>query len=982
MKVSITNRMRGFAYALCVSLLAMILIVPSSSDGSEIKKFGLPLITNYPRSVYKAGTQNWALAQNQKGFVYIANNDGLIEFDGQHWTLMPIPNNTIVRSVMAVGDTIFVGAFEQFGFFAPDESGKLNYHSLSTLVPEAFQLFDEIWKIHKTSHGIVFQSFKYVFVYHDNKLEVIEPHKNFGHSYTVGNKIYIVDIGQGLFMLKNGHLVLASNDPLFSNNEVRCIMQFDDKQLLIGFVNKGLYLFNGNTLTPWKTRVNEELIDNIVFSGIRLGSGNFAFGSIQNGVYLSNSKGEILQHINRFKGLLNNTILSLFEDRQGNLWLGLDNGLDYLEINSPLSIFDYNYHVESTYTSVVFDGKLYVGTNQGLFVSDLLQLDNTRSANPDFSLVAGTEGQVWKLSVIDGHLFCGHNFGCFEVKGYKAVKIADDRGYWTFIRHTGNSDTIIAGTYSGLVLFVRKNNVWQKSLNIAGFEESSRTIVEDKDNVLWIAHGYRGLFRVTLKPDLSGAAEVVLYAKENGLPPELPYNVHRINKDLVFSTKSGFYEFHTERKTFVKSAKYNLIFTEQPAIDNLFPDEYGNIWYFAFGRMGIMRLLEDGTYTNITAPYNRINPLLIESYENLYINDSRNVFIGSQKGLLHYDPYFKKDYHKEEPVYFREIIFSSADSSRVIYNPPLNNSAIQEQKHYAVPFELNNVSFRFANPAYDAAGSTVFSYRLIGFEQNWSAPDKNSFKEYTNLPEGNYLFEVRVSNINQVDDKVYTFAFEVNPPFYRSGLAYGLFSVLFLLILAGNIVFIRRRINRTQLREKEKHEKKLAQQEVIYREKSLLAEKEIIHLRNESLQTQVSHKNKELANTTLHLIHKNKILNGIKYQLNALIDSNLSKSNKAEIEMVINKINKELKNEKFQEVFDDYFDDVHQDFISRLKEKHQDLSPKELRLCAYLKMNLSTKEIAPLMNISVRGVEIGRYRLRKKLNLDREENLINYLINF
>jgi DNA-binding CsgD family transcriptional regulator len=161
-----------------------------------------------------------------------------------------------------------------------------------------------------------------------------------------------------------------------------------------------------------------------------------------------------------------------------------------------------------------------------------------------------------------------------------------------------------------------------------------------------------------------------------------------------------------------------------------------------------------------------------------------------------------------------------------------------------------------------------------------------------------------------------------------------------------------------------------------------LAEKEIINLKNESLQSEVIHKNKELANTTLHLIHKNKILNAIKAQLNGLLESNMAQAKKNQIDSLIYKINRELKNEKFQEVFDDYFDDVHQDFISRLKDRHSNLSPRELRLCAYLKMNLSTKEIAPLMNISIRGVEIGRYRLRKKLELERDDNLIDYLLKF
>ncbi|HQO50390.1 MAG TPA: LuxR C-terminal-related transcriptional regulator, partial [Bacteroidales bacterium] len=238
----------------------------------------------------------------------------------------------------------------------------------------------------------------------------------------------------------------------------------------------------------------------------------------------------------------------------------------------------------------------------------------------------------------------------------------------------------------------------------------------------------------------------------------------------------------------------------------------------------------------------------------------------------------------------------------------------------------------------------------------------------------------KARSLNYPDEKNSVFTFTIQPPFYRSLLAYVIYVLLLIAVVIGNVIFIQRRVTLTKLQEKEKHSKALREQELSFREQALMAEKEIINLRNESLQSQVIHKNKELANTTLHLIHKNKILNAIKSQLNTLADSTLSQTKKGQIDGIINKINRELKNEKFQQAFDEYFDDVHQDFITRLKDRHPELTPRELRLCAYLKMNLSTKEIAPLMNISVRGVEIGRYRLRKKLELERDDNLIDYLL--
>lgn len=946
---------------------------------AQVKRTGLPLINNFPRSIYKASTQNWAIVQNEQGFVYFANNDGLLEFDGQHWATFPVPNNSIIRSVLAANDTIYAGAFEEFGYYAPDHRGKLLYHSLLHLVPQEFRSFDEIWKIHRTKEGVFFQSFKYVFLWHNNTIQTFEPKESFGHSYSIGEDLYIASASAGLLRYKQGNVEVISDDEAFSNNEVRCILPFENGKLLIGFINKGLFVFDGKTLTPWVSDVSKAIENNSIFSAIRLRSGFYAFGTIQNGVFIANDKGEILQHINRYKGMLNNTVLSLFEDKRGNLWLGLDNGIDYLEINSPLSIFDHTFHIESTYASAVYDGNLYVGTNQGLFYAQLDALDNNQSHDTGFEIIPGTEGQVWRLEIIDNKLLCGHNFGLFHIKGNQATRIAADRGYWSFIQHNGNPDTLICGTYNGLTILVKTYDSWRFLNKMEGFDESSRTIVQvPEDQVLWMAHGYRGLFRLKLSQDLKKVEEYELFDGIKGLPAELPYNVIKIQNDLIFNTKDGFFEYQKKKGVFEPSLKYNKIFNENQGVDNIYADDSGNLWYFASGKMSLMRLIEDGTYSNITAPFERINNSLIEAYENVFVYDNRNVFIGSKNGLLHYDPFYRKDYRKTESVVFREIIFSGSDSSLMYFN--VNSKSVIKQ--IKIPYQLNSISFRYSNPFFEGAGNTLFSFRMAGFDQNWSDWDRTTFKEYTNLPEGKYTFEVKASSLNTPDENVARFEFVIQPPFYRSILAYVLYVVLLIAIVIGNVIFIQRRVAQTKQEEKERHSKELREQESGFREQALQAEKEIINLRNESLQAQVSHKNKELANTTLHLIHKNKILNAIKLQLNGLIDNNLAQTKRTQVEQLVNKINKELKNEKFQQVFDEYFDDVHQDFISRLKEKHPELSPRELRLCAYLKMNLSTKEIAPLMNISIRGVEIGRYRLRKKLDLDREENLIDYLFRF
>ncbi len=965
----------------CLRLLLFFIFLAGTVAQAQIKHTGLPLINNFPRTAYKAATQNWAITQSHKGLMYFGNNDGMLEFDGQHWSLFRVPNKSIVRSVLSVGDTIFVGAYEELGFFAPDSDGQLIYNSLTYLIPEELRSFDEVWKIFKTNTDIVFQTFRLIMIYDGRQMRFISPQSLFGHAYQSGNDIFVADASAGLFRLRNQSLEVVSADERFHSDELRCVLPLSGGDLLVGFITDGLFILDNGVLRPWNTTVNDELKQNIIFSGIRLSSGLLAFGTIQNGIYIANEQGQILQHVNRYKGLLNNTVLSIGEDRDGNLWLGLDNGIDYIEVNSALSIYDHTYHIESTYASVVHDGILYVGTNQGLYFAPLSELDNMRRIGTVFKLIPGTEGQVWSLIVVDGKLLCGHNFGLLMVLKDKIIRLADDRGYWTVLPWNKNADTLLCGTYNGLTVMIREGEGWKYGWKVNDFNESSRT-VRRMDNFLWIAHGYRGLFKVELDTRLQKALNTRLYFNERGLPPDLPYGLHAIDDQTVFSTTEGFKSFNKKTGSFEPDARLSRIFPKRQ-IHQIFSDNSGNFWYYAEGRLGLMRLMEDGNYKDITSPFNRINDMIIVSYENIFVYDNRNVFIGSKNGLLHYDPMFRRRQQALAAVLLREMSFQGNEDRKAFYNlDPKRAADIYQQSGLNIPYKHNDVSIRFSSAVYEAAGSTEFSFRLKGFDRDWSPWVRLTYKEYTNLPAGTYVFEVRSRLPGGTADEVYSFPFDIKPPFHRTTVAYILYVIALILFVVGNVMVQQRRIARTVREEREKHEQKILDQQRAFREKALIAEKEIVSLRNDALQKEVEHKNKELANTTLHLINKNKILNAIKSSLIQLNDNSLNQSKKDELEILVTRINRELRNERFQKLFDETFDEVHDDFLSRLKQQHQEITPRELRLCAFLRMNLSTKEIAPLMNISVRGVEIGRYRLRKKLNLERDENLIDYLIRF
>ena len=123
----------------------------------------------------------------------------------------------------------------------------------------------------------------------------------------------------------------------------------------------------------------------------------------------------------------------------------------------------------------------------------------------------------------------------------------------------------------------------------------------------------------------------------------------------------------------------------------------------------------------------------------------------------------------------------------------------------------------------------------------------------------------------------------------------------------------------------------------------------------------------------MSLIKKNEFLGNIKDELKKNNSDNSLKD-------IIKIIDKNINNTNDWKLFEEAFNNADKDFLKKVKSKHPSLTPKDLKLCAFLRLNLSSKEIAPLLNISVRSVEVKRYRLRKKMDLLHDTGLTNYIL--
>jgi ligand-binding sensor domain-containing protein/DNA-binding CsgD family transcriptional regulator len=969
-------------------LIISLLLFSLPSLKAQAEPFGSPSITNFSRSDYQAGTQNWAILQDKRGIVYFANNKGLLEFDGTNWQTFPLPNATIARSLSFDTDgRLYIGAQSEMGYLEPNEEGKNIFKSLAHLIPEELQGFEDIWKIFIEEESILFCSEKAVFRLKGEDIAVISPGESrFDNFFQLADKIFILDKEKGLFSLVGDQLIPYPDGVLFKDQRIIAILPHEENQSLIVTVTKGLFLMDESGIRPWQTEASSFLSAYQPYCGIQLTDGRYAIGTSQNGLIIIDREGIPVMHLNHENGLQNNTILSIYQDIQQNLWLGLDNGIDYAIINSPFSTIRSVEGIEGTgYTSIIHQNNLYLGTNQGLFYTPWTAKSKGLAAEK-FKPVENTIGQIWSLNKLGNEVIVGQHKGAFYLKENEAIPFSATQGAWKFMALNAHPGYAIGGTYSGILLYKNQNadltgdNTpdWKMIRKLDGFNESARVFEEDEEGNIWISHAYKGLFKVELSDDLMSIKKTSTYNSSNGLPVDLFINVSKIRKELIFTTPKGIFKYKKEEDRFVEHEEFTEFFGTNKEVHYLKEDELGNIWFAVNDDFGVLNVQEKGVFNKVERLFfNQIQEDLVDGFEHIYTYDKSNVFIGTEKGFIHYDPSKNKNTAFPFKILIRKVTSITEGDSIMYWGNQFRDSS---SAPLVFNYKMNDFRFAFSAPYYEKINHLHYRFKLEGFEDSWSKWTSKTEKEYTNLTAGDYQFKVQARNAYGQMSTEEAFAFTIFPPWYLSLYAKIAYFILAIISLTGLVKYVSKKEKKKTEVFKIAQAEKMARREAEFKREAEKSEGEIITLRNEKLQTDVDHKNSQLASATMHLVQKSEILVKVKNELNNLL-ANASIENKKKIQQIGRTIEADIRLDDNWDQFESHFDQVHENFFKRLRKEYPDLTPKDQKLCAYLRMNLTTKEVAPLMNISIRGVEISRYRLRKKLNMDPDTNLVSFILN-
>lgn len=769
--------MRIFRLMIVCSLYCLPLI---GSGQSYYDEGGLPYLVNFPPSVYEGFSQNWAVIQSNQGWIYFGNGDGVLEFDGVSWRLIPVANRTVVRSLAKDSTgTLFVGATHEMGYLASDSMGHLQYVSLLDHLPADNRNFGQVLDTEATPEGVYFHTRNQLFRWDGKTFTSWEDH-HFSFTGWVNGAYYFADEERGTYVVAGDSLQLVIPAAQLAPNRIRHFLPYSAQEILICLDEGPFMRFDGEELQPLDGSINRYLNGTRIVNAQALSDTTYAYATYEKGLIIADRDGRILQIVNEESGLNTNLIFDVWQGMQGGLWLAMDNGAARVESISPLSNFDTRNGLEGPVNGLIrHRGSLYAATGLGIF---RLNSRISGDISARFELVdQQLQIQGFSFLAIEEDLLIASGSGLFLIRDNQIEKINEMRTSLLY-QSPYFPDRVYVGKADGLGLIERVAGEWITRGNIAGLEEDTRRLYESAPNRLWGGLHAGGIVRLDLN-DKNGPlpiAKITRFLEADGLPSGY-VTMRKMRGKLTFRRNSDMYQFDPEISRFERDTGFaGLVGIPDEILSPDFEDKWGNIWLLEKQATGawqrrVARLQPDSAYKLEAINSQRMTQ---DADWVLYPEGDSILWYGGTDGVV------RTLLDSIEPAdipYAAAVRRVSVKGDSIVFGGGLS------QAEPIFEYASNAMRFEYAAATFDAMETTRFQFLLEGFDPDWSDWTHETRRDYTNLPEGNYRFRVRAVNVYGRISEEGVFAFVLLPPWYRSWWAYGLYAIGAIFLIWGII---------------------------------------------------------------------------------------------------------------------------------------------------------------------------------------------------
>ncbi|MBR1474053.1 MAG: hypothetical protein IJ613_00565 [Muribaculaceae bacterium] len=943
-----------------ILLAACVAIVQHHLQGQTI---GFqPVLHNYGKADYQAALQNWDITQGSNGEVYVGNGAGVLRYDGYFWSLTTLPGNAVARSLLATRQRVYVGTYQDFGFLEQDELGRLQYTSLW---PHGYKPHeDEIWNIVRDKRGVVyFQSFAGWFSYDGKRVKThFDPHKLPLYFHEVDGVVYVQMQEGDFYRLDGERLTRLFGRDQVANDHIVALTAAPGGGLMLYSQSHGLYRWHKGEVGKWANESDSQLMAaNINRATLVPGDSTLVVGTILGGVYAIDRHGKARWHYDMGSHLANNCVLGLMCDCQGNVWVAMDTGLAHIACSSPYTLLTPGNDRPSlgmVYGLCVTDNHLYIATNQAAW--------RFTPADGQCRRIGGSEGQNWHVTEMDGMLLLGNNSGTKRIDpvGLTAQRINDRQQSSTCMRRCtiNGKEVLLESSYYNMRVYARDpGGTWTYQHEIDGLHAPIAEFEVDPSGVIWASHMSRGLFSITLSPDMR-RAQVTRYDRIGSDTTMALTHVMKMRGRIVIQHNHRLYTYDDIKRQIVPYTELDSILDDAD-IDAATAVDDNSLWLASRNGFKYVRY-DNGAYRLVRSVTPQFFGLDCNDTKNkVYVHDGVAYFnLNNGVGCYDMSRNAPVDTAHHELRMQRVLTHGRGDAEHLM---PLTTEG-------SVPQALPQVDIELSYPNFNHEPLT-FEFALTGGGVNLRSASEQPTVEYSSLGYGSYTFVATVKALDGTVIDTVEYHFVRPRPFYASWWAWLVYAAT---LAAAVYALVRYRTRKTAQQMRRQYEDQRLQQDF----RVLEQEKIIVEQKQQLLEAQLNDKAREAASLALDAAARNQAIEGLRETLRQ--KRRKGSISQTDMAAMLGQLGDSADSDNFWEVYQNNFNLIHQNFFKRLKEQYPTLTPTDLRFCALLRLNLSTKDIAQFTGLSVRGVEGARYRLRKKLDLPEGANLIDFLIDF
>lgn len=809
-------------------LLANLLVVPINHVQAHNR--GNPLLRNYTPQEYNGHIQAWGITQTHLGHIMFGTGAGLIYYDGTRFANVENSGSMTTRLISTPDGTIYYASRDRFGSVEPSESGGYKAVPISwTDDPDFERPLGEVLALHAFDGDIWFSTINGLFRYSDESLIKVHTTDSIDHTFykafIVQDNIVVVSTTSGLYQINSEGLLhkIPGTGSILDNNGATIpefIIPFDSTRYLLGTAGNGLFFYqiaddteySAGQIYPVNSEINEQLKQTVLVDAYRLIDGRFAIATHGDGVFVVDERLNLVQLIDHRAGLARQSINQIFEDRQGNLWLGLNGGLSLVEIYHPVTVYNESNGLDGIPIDILeVDETVYVASSLGLY----------KMNGGEFQPIDGMQAPTWGLNQYTdsqsgrNRLLVGNQFGLWLSDGNTHEQL--QTGFITIgLQSAHIPGRIYYGTPGGLGVLQKNTStaLYESTGTPIVFNNAVRQILEDEQGGVWVALQSDGLRY--LPPDLSEGNLRAYRFDEQGR--NLGNATLAFQDGYLYLTNNiDLYRFDFDNDRF-----------EPWVYAGLAEDEFTGTMKFLhegeslfIGSSQGRRFITEYRYTSSTdtEAHDGVFRSISESVTLMIREMIGDIWFAQTSGLYRYD----RD-HTFSASLFNDVQIRRIEilgDSILIINPLFTPES-------RLNFSNNRIRFSVSAPWFDANNFMEYRYRLEGLDAQWSDWSSMPFIEYTALREGTYTFVVEARNREGIISQASIYPIHIQPPWFRNRTTRG----LILILLLGFIFIVSRSYSEYNNRKLQAFNRKL-EEEVDRRSKEILRQNEMLQQLNQ-----------------------------------------------------------------------------------------------------------------------------------------------------